>query len=615
MRYQSKDKILFYAVVQFLLFLHMPGEDNQMREFEQNGYRVRIDLSQQVLGLEILPDREVSEFIHGQSINPENRTRDSAEMIHESDLFAKPSDIYGEKIEFISAALFMAKAKQFDDGLYAAVEYLCQNGTDEFMGKKQILQRTLLALKEMNEKFESHQLDFCRGLIGAALKLGGTEVDMSGRTGVAIKTIKENFLASPLRSKPISFYTWNDELRRIFQQDRLLQHELETPYILPLSGSLTKNPKALKFYSDYLKFIQKLTNPFPPEYRGIAGLSAIEPNLKYCFFPPSMSTETELIKKLYANRPVPEGFKLIDALIEHIRKNKINLIPGEQSSWYDHQLFALEPLVVPEKTPEAEKLFYHETYKQELLNLFKSAIALTRETHIKQLEIPVVGAAIRPPSVDIHPGLTMEPLFTYYQRRAESYAYIRQLIEDTFGRKALKQIFRLTPDGHATIPLYEELRWIESLFYGACRCTATEIGMALTREIPNRNQRQTTGDVRTMREWKSSLKKDPDLDRDLRMMVPLYYDLQRKKTKVWVMLGFTRKPLSITFKNNPTVTVTDRQGKPVKTRIKYKSELKKLIYPVSAEIYVGKILNRREFRELCDKYRTGTKILDRLRNL
>ena len=47
---------------------------------------------------------------------------------------------------------------------------------------------------------------------------------------------------------------------------------------------------------------------------------------------------------------------------------------------------ALEPLVIPDQMPEAKHLRMDDSYKKELAKLFKALLALTRETHIKQLE-------------------------------------------------------------------------------------------------------------------------------------------------------------------------------------------------------------------------------------
>ena len=56
------------------------------------------------------------------------------------------------------------------------------------------------------------------------------------------------------------------------------------------------------------------------------------------------------------------------------------------SGWYDFQTWALEPLVLPDKMPEASRLRMNDRYRDQLDDLFKSILALTRETHVKQLE-------------------------------------------------------------------------------------------------------------------------------------------------------------------------------------------------------------------------------------
>ena len=60
-------------------------------------------------------------------------------------------------------------------------------------------------------------------------------------------------------------------------------------------------------------------------------------------------------------------------------------------------------------------------YRQQLDDLFKAILSLTRETHVKQLYIPMLGAAMKwrdpAPAVCVTPDLTVEPLVTYYRRR------------------------------------------------------------------------------------------------------------------------------------------------------------------------------------------------------
>jgi len=122
--------------------------------------------------------------------------------------------------------------------------------------------------------------------------------------------------------------------------------------------------------------------------------------------------------------------------------------------------------------PEAEHLALDDTYRRQLIELFKGILALTRETHIKQLEIPV-KADLSPPYpgeeivILIDPELSTEPLATYYFRRAWSYFFIRTVLAGTFGPSALENMHRLTTAGPVRVSLAEELRSMEGIFYGA----------------------------------------------------------------------------------------------------------------------------------------------------
>src|SRR6185295_222737 len=107
------------------------------------------------------------------------------------------------------------------------------------------------------------------------------------------------------------------------------------------------------------------------------------------------------------------------------------------SGFYDHQLFALEAILSLREMPEGARLELNEEYELSLVELFKALYALTRETHIKQLEIPKPGAAPRPapkkPVVWLAPSLSIEPLASYYLRRAEAYSFVRRALADSFG--------------------------------------------------------------------------------------------------------------------------------------------------------------------------------------
>ncbi len=565
---------------------------------------VELDLSTQVLGLTILEERE------------ERYSEERETETVEASLYPTLSSI-PKNISLVSASVIAAKAKQFDDGLLAAVEHLTQNGTKEFTGKREMLQNLLTELGKLEKEAEmkKESLDYCRGFLYAAMLLGGIDEEENKTVKEIAEKIKSGFLADKLRSKPIGFYTWSKELSQIFQQDRLLQEKFGWERASTLAAGLSSEEQS---YRTYIDLISKLTNPFTE--KSLISVSE-DPVSKdsCCFIPPSSSHETELVKKLYGNRSIPEGFNLIDELIKRIQAGEIDLTPESSSGWYDYQVFALEPLVIPDSMPEAERLHLGEKYKEELIGLFKALIALTRETHIKQLEVPKAGAAPpfeeKIPVIDICPELSLEPLATFYLRRARAYSFVRELLESTIGKDDLLASIRPTPYGKVEKPLYEELLDMENLLYGTYLLTSKEIGMLpeLNKDELDRLDFEKTRSF--AKKWLLEYTDDPDVGSDVRMMVPVFYDIERRKTKVWVVMGYAVKPLRIWFKQSPQATITDKKGNPAKAKLEFHSTTQWLTYPVSAEVYVSKILNRDEFRTLCDKYKTQSAILKALSEL
>src|SRR5262245_60246069 len=93
-----------------------------IREVHADGWRVRLDLARQVLRLEVT-----------EAVRDWNGTR---RMPAGTPLAPVPVFSQGGPV---SAATLLLKAKQFDDGLYAAVELACQHGAGRFAGKAKLL--------------------------------------------------------------------------------------------------------------------------------------------------------------------------------------------------------------------------------------------------------------------------------------------------------------------------------------------------------------------------------------------------------------------------------------------------------------------------------------------
>ena len=95
--------------------------------FDVQGFHVRVDLSGQVIGVDVPDDRGFA----GETAVPAKKRR----------CFPRFAATGG----FVSASVLAQKAKQFDDGLYAAVEDAAQNGAGSFAGKASDAQASSLA--------------------------------------------------------------------------------------------------------------------------------------------------------------------------------------------------------------------------------------------------------------------------------------------------------------------------------------------------------------------------------------------------------------------------------------------------------------------------------------
>src|SRR5579863_3802648 len=363
------------------------GDENgkMIREVQQGAYRLRLDLSEQVIRLDAPRDESwrtpeerirpgdtvvvtdqraalqagtttVAELVKGRLVTVSKVQKDwvatsvlvggqaksgwvkmSSVKFHaeEAPVSATLAPFAGG--ETVSAALLAQKAKQFDDGLYAAVDIAAQQGAGNFAGKAGLLTRVA-------EVFSKQQLgkDDARLIVLAAARLGGLPNPSSRAADRAISATVESFQRDPLRSKPLGFYTWNENLRRIFQQDRMLQARLEGESgVRAIAQALLADAAGRATYEQYLGLISRLTNPLSEidlrQY--MAGLAEGQPELPtggLSFFPASRSHEADLVMRLYANQPIPEGFDLMDALIARIRAGEIDLSPKAESGWYDY---------------------------------------------------------------------------------------------------------------------------------------------------------------------------------------------------------------------------------------------------------------------------------------
>jgi len=189
------------------------------------------------------------------------------------------------------------------------------------------------------------------------------------------------------------------------------------------------------------------------------------------------------------------------------------------------------------------------------------------------------------------------------------------VLENTFGKPALEKMHRLTAAGAVPSPLAEELLMMEDLFYGAHVTVCRQLGMDPTAAAypgPGKGEEFAAA---AFVAWQKKQAGDPDVGQDARMMVPRFYDVNRRQPKVWAFMGWAARPVEVSFAAKPMAKVFDPKGRQVTdsgSLLRFESIRFDLAYPVSSEVYVTRILNRQEFREHCDRYKTRSAILDNL---
>jgi len=573
-----------------------------LREYELKGWTLTLDPRKQVLRLDVPKDERIEQVFEKDAQRVGTVVRGEPPLRARIELAADAS--------FVPAGVLAMKAKQFDDGLYAAVELAAYHGRGRFPGKRVLLDGVYQRLHKQGACAKGNG----PAVFFAAASLGHANYRAPRCVADAAKRTLKEFLAAPLRSKPLGFYTWQRYLQQVFRQDRLLQTRLQGDAgIAALVAALEGDTAARDVYAATLRLNARLTNP-PVAQDLTARYGGKKPPLPrkgIRFYPPSRSHEVTLAERLWGDRPVPEGADLMNELIGRVQAGSLSLAVRADSGWYDHQTWALEPLLRPDQVPESARLAFTPRYRAYLVDLFKGTLALTRETHVKQVDFGGAGMAMPPPTFHVFPGLSVEPLATHYKRRADAYRFVRGVLEEAFGPGALAGMRRETADGAVRLDLDTELRFMERLFDGAAETAWAQIG------ADRAGYGERVGFDRFLfRTWAGRLEHDPDVGRDARMMVPVFWDEGRKQMKVWAFLGWQERPLTISYEKPPAIgSLHGPKGKKSseKPEVRFHVQRVTIPCPVMAEVYVRRLLDRDEFRALCDEHETRAAILRNLR--
>lgn len=447
-----------------------------------------------------------------------------------------------------SVNLLGGKAKQFDDGLYAAIDtWAVQN--DE-AGIRDIEKLVRQVLTELNPGGEPH------AWLWGSLEVGGlASADEYARRPQMAEKFVAAFLANESASTPVGFYAWNEGLQRVFRFLRYLQQSIPSrPVANAIARVIAADPVWREQYQRMLDLYAGMTNPFvalhllqlddPAKSLAETARAAGVRHATVHFLPYSDSRETALFERLYPTG-APANADLMRDFIRAVRAGTLDLKPREGAGWYEYQVHALETFLLPERGSENAKLLLTKQYKLRMLEAFKAMVTKTRETHIRQLQ-PAVGSAAKPPAEGLAPRLRCEPNPTYYLRIARSYAFVQKLLVSQV--QDLNAIRGARETGPRGLPLGDELEHMRMLFYGLHLVSCEDIGMqaqTLPGEIDQPDYLRVLA-TKWLEQWES----DVDLAADTRVAVPVYV-MPGEYTRLWCTVGVRAMKLTASYAKAP----------------------------------------------------------------
>ena len=146
------------------------------------------------------------------------------------------------------------KAKQFDDGLFAAIDLAY------YKGLKPKLASLVALIERLRQRVQPNSA--AADYLAAGLKLAGIDVK-TGQPDQAASWLSR-FESNKMYSKPLSFYTWSPELTRVFRFMRFFQQPLppdQPNLISDLATAVGSDPNLLENYKQVNAFYDRLTNP------------------------------------------------------------------------------------------------------------------------------------------------------------------------------------------------------------------------------------------------------------------------------------------------------------------------------------------------------------------
>jgi hypothetical protein len=308
------------------------------------------------------------------------------------------------------------------------------------------------------------------------------------------------------------------------------------------------------------------------------------------FLAASSTPEVALFEQLYPTG-IPANADLMEELVRAIREGRLSLRPTADTGWYGHQLFALETLLVTDKSEERRKVAFTAKYKKRLKEAFQTMLVQHRETHAKQADV-AQPTSIAIPDV---PDFRVEPLATVYVRHARSYVFLEQALDPILGDGWLDRAKAFGDKGAESETLRARIHHARDLFYGLYLTASQDIGLKPTLDQTGDPAPATwTALASVADKWLLGLADDPIAKHDVRVMIPIA-SLDGGRAKYWAVIGVRATLAAYSYLQPggaPAEKLEDISRVPLPTE--------QFIEVISSNTP----LDREEFRALCDQQKT-----------
>jgi hypothetical protein len=551
-----------------------------------------------------------------------------------------------------SVELVNGKLKQFNDGMYAALEIALDEGLSKFqLGKAKWLQKICDKLRKKEEESSG----FAKEAATIALLYVAEGLLASGAQCELPESIRSEIRGEPggftLPAGEPAFYSWTPKLASLYQQFRFFGRVLDAKSVEDsaaaalIAAVIDDDPELKAGMETILSLYQGVTNPADtltvplyarcvketggienvissrelaqkfleklqgtPEFKKSAKRESetfsAQKMLGMALIPLLRSKETDLYNRLWVQH------NFMETLIAAIKSGKIDLKPDKDSGWYEYQQYALVPLLIPEKAAEAAKIQMSREYKKRLESAFKTIFAKTRDTHSGHLR-PGLGCSAGEMVIDtiiIRPHLSVEPTATFYLRQARGYRFLLGVLNSCLGEEDLKKLKRLTEDKRAVSQsLYEELNLLMHLCYGFYAQSCIELGIDPAKEVEEVTFEQMKAWAEEALNFFKSIKQDKDLMQDTRILVHVgtMPQVTPPLNTMWATAGVKVLKIRVTFAKPPRVI--DSGG----YKVKFEPEDYFIVADEFLELETpGPLMKRADFRSLCDQLATKEAIQD-----